>query len=240
VGANPIGGFCLGLIDGSKVKLMANIIMLGVQGGGKGTQAKLMAERYRIPHISTGDIFRSLDRSTELGRLVLDLIDNGNLVPDDKTFEIVKNRLLETDCKNGYILDGFPRNINQAVMFSTLSDEYSILKLDYVFAIEIPDDESIRRLSGRRNCKKCGMIYNINTSPKPKDASLCDKCGSGLSQREDDKPIAIRRRLQDYHALTEPLKEFYFSKGVLHEIDGIKSIDSIFKDISSIVDKSYE
>jgi len=205
-----------------------NIIMLGPQGCGKGTQAKKLASELNIPHISTGDIFREIRKQdSELGRKVKDLIDNGNLVPDDVTIRIVEDRLSKEDCANGYILDGFPRTLPQAESLD------KIAKIDYAIDIEIPDEDVVYRLEGRRTCsnKECGIIYNINTAPKPKDSTKCDKCSSELLQRNDDKAESIKKRLEAYHSQTQPLIKFYKNKGVLVEIDGTKSIDEVSSSI---------
>lgn len=211
--------------------------MFGVQAAGKGTQAKMISDKYQLPHISTGDIFRSLDTSTELGKMVRDLIDNGHMVPDDKTCELVKNYLDEKG-GSGYILDGFPRNPAQAEILDKFAEATPKIQPQYVLSIEITDEEAMRRLSGRRMCKDCGAIYNINTAPKPKSPDNCDKCEGPLYQRKDDTPEAISERLKDYHNKTEPIKEFYKGKGILYELDGMKDIEEVFTDITALLDSS--
>lgn len=200
------------------------IVMLGPQASGKGTQAKLLAEKLKIAHISTGEIFRAMTRETALGKMVRDLIDNGNLVPNDVTNEIVKERLLKEDCKKGFILDGYPRNMNQALALD------KIAKLDRVVYLKISRNETLRRISGRRECTKCKAIFNIYTN-KPKKEGICDKCGNKLYQREDEKKEAVKKRLRIYHNETKPLINFYEKKGILLKINGEQTIDAIAEDI---------
>ena len=206
------------------------IILLGPQGSGKGTQAKFISEKFKIPHISTGDIFRkNIKEGTELGKEVTSYLNSGKLVPDELTNKLVESRIKEDDCKDGFILDGFPRNIAQAEFLD------SITKIDYSVDVEIPDQEVVFRLEGRRTCsnKECGAIYNLNTSPKPKENNKCDKCGSDLFQRDDDKPEAIKKRLEIYHQQTSPLIEYYQKKGILIKIDGEQDIEKVSEDIFS-------
>lgn len=194
---------------------------MGVQGSGKGTQAKLLAEHLKIPHISTGDIFRSL--TGELKAKVDALINKGNLVPDSLTLEIIKERLSKPDCKRGFILDGYPRNIAQAKSLDTIT------KIEKIIEISLEDKESIRRLSGRRSCKSCNKEYNVNIPfLAPKEKEKCDICKKQLFQRDDDKTeVAIKKRLDIYHKETEPLLKHYKSI----KINGNQPIDSVFKDI---------
>ncbi|MBN2016482.1 adenylate kinase [Candidatus Dojkabacteria bacterium] len=210
-----------------------NILMIGVQGSGKGTQAKLLSKKLKIPHVSSGDIFRSLDPTTEVGSKIKDLIDKGIFVPDDLTVKLVSKRLKKDDTKKGVILDGFPRNLNQA----RLLDEF--LKLDKVVLLEISDKEAINRLTGRRTCsnKTCQTIYNIYTAPKPKVDNICDKCGSKLEQREDETEEAVKKRIATYHKETEPLTKYYKDKGILIKINGEQSIEKVQDDIEGQVDK---
>ncbi|MBT4334367.1 adenylate kinase [archaeon] len=208
------------------------MIILGPQGCGKGTQAKKISKELDIPHISTGDIFRELRKEdSELGRKVKNLIDEGNFVPDDVTIEIVKDRLKKKDCKDGFILDGFPRNLFQAKSIN------EVINIDYVFDIEIPHDVSVHRLSGRRTCsnKGCGAIYNIYLEPKSKEERICDKCGSNLFQRMDDQKEAIEKRLRTYHTETEPMMEFYKLKSNLVVLDGTATIDEVFEEIMNAI-----
>ena len=177
-----------------------NIIMLGAPGSGKGTMAKLIASDFEIPHISTGDIFReNIKNQTEIGKQAKELIDKGELVPDEITIKIVENRLKENDCQNGFILDGFPRNIAQAKALETFA------KIDRVILLDVSDEEIERRIVGRRACKNCGEIYNIDTYNK----NACEKCGGELYQRDDDKLETVRHRLQVYKKQTAPLIEYY-------------------------------
>ena len=177
-----------------------NIIMLGAPGSGKGTMAKLIASDFEIPHISTGDIFReNIKNQTEIGKQAKELIDKGELVPDEITIKIVENRLKENDCQNGFILDGFPRNIAQAKALETFA------KIDRVILLDVSDEEIERRIVGRRACKNCGEIYNVGTY----DKQTCEKCGGELYQRDDDKLETVRHRLQVYKKQTAPLIEYY-------------------------------
>ena len=209
---------------------MMKIVMMGPQGSGKGTQAKILSKEYNIPHISTGDMFREL--AEEKDKLALkakeEYIDKGILVPDEVTIRLVKKRLAKNDCNNGFMLDGFPRTVPQAEALQEITD------IDYAIEINIPDDESVHRLSGRRSCPECGNIYNVNTAPKPIIEGKCS-CGAELAQRDDDKEEAIRKRLSEYHKKTEPIKEFYREKGVLKEIDGTKEIAEVTESIKSIL-----
>ena len=177
-----------------------NIIMLGAPGSGKGTMAKLIASDFEIPHISTGDIFReNIKNQTEIGKQAKELIDKGELVPDEITIKIVENRLKENDCQKGFILDGFPRNIAQAKALETFA------KIDRVILLDVSDEEIERRIVGRRACKNCGEIYNLETY----DKQTCEKCGGELYQRDDDKLETVRHRLQVYKKQTAPLIEYY-------------------------------
>jgi len=195
--------------------------MLGPQGSGKGTQAKLLAEKLNIPHISTGEIFRNIPRDTPFGKQIHELIDSGNLVPDKLTAKIVNARLAEMDCRSGFILDGFPRTLPQARLLVT--------KPDFALYLEISDDEAVRRISSRWQCRRCEAVYGLEAPPKK--AGVCDRCNGELYQREDDKPEFVRKRLATFHRETEPLKEFYKKQGLLYVINGEQPIDVIFKDI---------
>ena len=202
-----------------------NIILIGPQGSGKGTQAKFIAKEYALPHVSTGDMLRGIrEEDSDLGRQVKELMDNGTLVPDKITNEVVRERLAKHDCKEGFILDGYPRNIGQARYLS------GIRNIDYVIDVEISDQEAVKRLSSRLTCKGCGSVYNTITNP-PKKESLCDKCDGELFQRDDDRPDAIMNRLEIYHKQTQPLIEFYKRQGILIEVNGERDISSVFKDI---------
>lgn len=180
------------------------IIMLGPPGAGKGTQAEFLSEKYGIPQISTGAIIRGVIASgSDEGKRIKELIDKGMLLPDETVVSMVKNRLAEPDCKNGFILDGFPRTIEQAKALDKMG-----VKIDHVLSIELSDDEILERLSGRRECKVCRASYHIEDHP-PKKEGICDRCGGELIMRDDDKPETIKNRLEVYHESTEPLKKYY-------------------------------
>ena len=192
---------------------MNNFIFLGPPGAGKGSLAVKVAEDYKIPHISTGDIFRAnIKAQTPLGVKVKAIIDSGSLVSDELTFELVKDRLAQDDCKNGYILDGFPRTIPQAEMLEGLVSDVKVVNF------EIQDEIVIRRLSTRRVCKACGANFNVLTLP-PKVEGICDKCGGELYQRDDDKQESIMHRMDVYREQTEPLINFYKNKGKITDLD---------------------
>ena len=207
---------------------MNNFIFLGPPGAGKGSLAVKVAEDYKIPHISTGDIFRAnIKAQTPLGVKVKAIIDSGSLVSDELTFELVKDRLAQDDCKNGYILDGFPRTIPQAEMLDGLVADVKVVNF------EIQDEIVIRRLSTRRVCKACGANYNVLTL-KPKVEGICDKCGGELYQRDDDKQESILHRMDVYREQTEPLINFYKEKGKITDLDASIETDVLlgkFKEI---------
>ncbi|MBE5834978.1 MAG: adenylate kinase [Butyrivibrio sp.] len=210
------------------------IIMLGAPGAGKGTQAQMIADKYNIPHISTGDIFRAnIKNGTELGKKAKEYMDKGLLVPDELTVELLLDRVAQDDCKNGYVLDGFPRTIPQA---DVLDKELTKLgdHVDYAVNVDVPDENIVRRMSGRRACLKCGATYHIEHIP-PKTEGVCDKCGSELVQREDDKPETVMNRLKVYHDQTQPLIEYYENKNILKTVDGTKDMKEVFEDITSIL-----
>ena len=210
------------------------IIMLGAPGAGKGTQAKMIAEKYDIPHISTGDIFRAnIKNGTELGKKAKEYMDKGQLVPDELTVEILLDRVAADDCKNGYVLDGFPRTIPQA---DVLDKELTKLgdKVDFAINVDVPDENIVRRMSGRRACLKCGATYHIEHIP-PKQEGICDKCGSELVQRDDDKPETVQNRLSVYHEQTQPLIDYYNKKNILKSVDGTKDMQEVFSDIVNIL-----
>lgn len=211
------------------------IIMLGAPGAGKGTQADLISERYHLPHISTGDIFRyNIKNGTDLGKEAKKYMDNGQLVPDELTVRLLLDRVAKDDCREGYILDGFPRTIPQAdVLKQALSKEGS--KVDFAIDVEVPDADIVDRMSGRRSCPKCGASYHIRYIP-PKQEGICDHCGSRLIQRDDDKPETVQKRLDVYHRQTQPLIDYYEREGVLRTVDGTKSRDDVFADICAILD----
>ncbi len=210
------------------------IIMLGAPGAGKGTQAKMIADKYGIPHVSTGDIFRAnLKEGTELGLKAKEYMDKGELVPDELTVSILLDRVAKDDCKNGYVLDGFPRTIPQAEVLEKELDKLGD-KIDLAIDVEVPDENIIKRMGGRRACVKCGATYHIEHVP-PKKEGICDTCGSELILRDDDKPETVSNRLSVYHAQTQPLIDFYSERGVLKEVDGTKDMMDVFADIVSII-----
>ena len=210
------------------------IIMLGAPGAGKGTQAKMIADKYGIPHVSTGDIFRAnIKNGTELGKEAKRYMDQGLLVPDELTVKILLDRVAQEDCANGYVLDGFPRTIPQA---NVLDEALTKLgdAIDYAVNVDVPDENIVKRMSGRRACLKCGATYHIVTIP-PKQEGICDNCGSEIVQRDDDKPETVQKRLQVYHDQTQPLIDFYNNKGILKSVDGTKDLDAVFDSIKAIL-----
>jgi len=212
-----------------------NIVFLGPPGAGKGTQAKILIERYGIPQISTGDMLREhRAKGTELGKKAQEYMDKGQLVPDEIILGMVKERLSQPDCQKGFILDGFPRTVAQAEALDKLLSEMS-KKLDFALALIVPDELLVERLTGRRTCKNCGMMYHIKYKP-PKVEGKCDVCGGELYQRPDDNEETVRNRLKVYHEQTAPLIEYYKTKGILREIDGSKSIEEITQQIISILE----
>ena len=210
------------------------IIMLGAPGAGKGTQAKLIAEKYSIPHISTGDIFRAnIKNGTELGAKAKEYMDKGLLVPDELVVDLVMDRFKADDCKNGYILDGFPRTIPQAEALDKALTAAGD-SVDYAINVEVPDENIVRRMSGRRACVGCGATYHIVYNPT-KVENKCDACGAELILRDDDKPETVLNRLNVYHEQTQPLINFYEGKGILKEVDGTKDMKEVFADIIAIL-----
>ena len=210
------------------------IIMLGAPGAGKGTQAKMIADKYSIPHISTGDIFRAnIKNGTELGKEAKKYMDNGQLVPDELTVKILLDRVANDDCKNGYDLDDFPRTIPQA---EVLDSELNKLgdKIDYAINVDVPDENIVNRMSGRRACVNCGATYHIVHIP-PKKEGICDKCGNELILRDDDKPETVLKRLSVYHEQTQPLIDFYNAKNVLRTVDGTVDSAEVFGQITAIL-----
>ncbi len=211
------------------------LVLLGPPGAGKGTQAKRIAGKYQIPHISTGDILReNLSAGTKLGLKAKTYMDKGELVPDNVLIDIIKERLSEPDCSSGFLLDGYPRTISQAEALKQILADTS---LDMVLNVAVPDEELLKRLSGRRMCK-CGASYHTQFNP-PKIMNVCDVCGSTLYQRDDDKEIAIKNRLKVYTKQTQPLIDYYSSESMLKTVEGTGSIDKIFAEITSILD-TYE
>jgi adenylate kinase len=210
------------------------IIMLGAPGAGKGTQAKMIAEKFAIPHISTGDIFRAnIKNGTELGMEAKKFMDQGLLVPDELTVKILLDRVAQDDCKKGYVLDGFPRTIPQAEVLDKALTELGD-KIDYAINVDVPDENIINRMSGRRACVNCGATYHIVHIPSKKEG-ICDTCGSELILRDDDKPETVKNRLDVYHKQTQPLIDFYEAKGVLKSVDGTVDMKEVFEAIVNIL-----
>ena len=196
------------------------LIMLGAPGAGKGTQAEVLSEKFGIPAISTGAMIRqAIKNGTDVGLKAKDYIDKGLLVPDAAIIDIIKERLNEDDCKNGFILDGFPRTIAQAEAL----DEFGI-EIDTALSIEVDDEVIVKRLSGRRECSVCGATYHVDSKPPVKDG-ICDKCSGSLTTRKDDNPETIISRLKVYHEQTEPLKDFYEAKGKLIKVEGQSTVE---------------
>lgn len=210
------------------------IIMLGAPGAGKGTQAKQIAGKYSIPHISTGDIFRAnIKNGTELGKKAKEYMDQGLLVPDELTCDLVVDRIGQDDCANGFVLDGFPRTIPQA---EALTDALNKLgeKMDFAIDVDVPDENIVKRMSGRRACLDCGATYHIVSIP-PKQEGICDACGSKLVLRDDDKPETVQKRLDVYHEQTQPLIDYYKNQGILKSVDGTQPMEDVFADIVEIL-----
>ena len=210
------------------------IIMLGAPGAGKGTQAKKIAAKYNVPHISTGDIFRAnIKNGTELGTKAKTYMDKGLLVPDELVVDLVVDRVNQEDCTNGYVLDGFPRTIPQA---EALKEALAKMgqKMDYAINVEVPDDNIVNRMSGRRACVGCGATYHLVYAPT-KVEGICDTCGGKLILRDDDKPETVLKRLGVYHEQTQPLIDFYTKEGILREVDGTIDINDVFAEIEKIL-----
>ncbi len=211
-----------------------NIILLGPPGAGKGTQAKRLIDRYGIPQISTGDMLRAaVANQTPLGLEAKKYMDAGQLVPDSVVIGLVKERIQQPDCKNGYMLDGFPRNVSQAEALDKMLGELN-QKIDHVICIEVPEDELIQRLTGRRTCRQCGAGFHVIFDP-PKKEGVCDKCEGELYQRDDDNVATVTSRLKVYKEQTEPLIVYYEKQGKLRKINGLGSIDEIFARITAVL-----
>jgi adenylate kinase len=214
--------------------MFMKLIMLGAPGAGKGTQAKKIAEKYSIPHISTGDIFRAnIKGGTELGMKAKSYMDQGQLVPDEVTINMLLDRISAADCKNGYVLDGFPRTIPQAESLTKALDARGE-KIDYAIDVDVPDQAIVTRMSGRRACVNCGATYHIVYNA-PKKEGVCDACGDNLVLRDDDKPETVQKRLTVYHDQTQPLIEYYKNAGVLRSVDGTKDLNDVFADITAFL-----
>ncbi|MBP2079002.1 adenylate kinase [Oceanobacillus polygoni] len=213
-----------------------NLILMGLPGAGKGTQAEKIKEKYNIPHISTGDMFRlAIKEGTDLGLKAKGFMDQGELVPDEVTIGIVKERLSKADCENGFLLDGFPRTIAQAEALQELLTELD-RTINYVLHVDVPEEKLVERLTGRRICPTCGTTYHVVYNP-PKVDGVCDKDGSTLIQREDDQPETVKKRLSVNIKQTKPLLDFYQDKGYLVNVDGDRDINEVFRDIQAILEK---
>ena len=210
------------------------IIMLGAPGAGKGTQAKMIADKYGVPHISTGDIFRAnIKEGTELGKKAKTFMDQGLLVPDDLVVDLVVDRVKNPDCGKGYVLDGFPRTIPQAECLDKALAEMND-SMDYAINIDVPDENIITRMGGRRACVGCGATYHVVNIP-PKKEGICDRCGGELILRDDDKPETVKKRLDVYHEQTQPLIDYYTKKGIIKDVDGTQQMDDVFNAIVKIL-----
>lgn len=210
------------------------IIMLGAPGAGKGTQAKMIAEKYGVPHISTGDIFRAnIKNGTKLGMEAQKYMDQGLLVPDELTVKILLDRVAADDCKGGYVLDGFPRTIPQAEVLDRALEEIGD-KIDFAVDVDVPDENIINRMGGRRACLGCGATYHLEHIP-PQKEGVCDACGRELVLRDDDKPETVKNRLDVYHKQTQPLIAFYQQKGILKTVDGTADMKDVFQAITAIL-----
>jgi adenylate kinase len=213
-----------------------NLILLGPPGAGKGTQAKMVAHKYGLPHISTGDMFRETAASaSELGNKLQSFMSQGKLVPDDVVIEVVKTRLAKPDCANGFLLDGFPRTVKQAEELDKLLAEEN-RKISIVLNIDLSDGEIVKRLSSRRVCIGCGASYNLVTQ-SPKVADVCDQCLGKVVQRSDDNAETVANRLRVYHEQTSPLIDYYTRADVLKKVDGSRSVEEVFKNLCAIIEK---
>lgn len=210
------------------------IIMLGAPGAGKGTQAKKIADKYQVPHISTGDIFRAnIKNGTELGKKAKTYMDQGLLVPDELTCDLVVDRINQDDCNRGYILDGFPRTIPQAKALTAALEKLGT-SIDYAIDVDVPDSNIVNRMGGRRACVGCGATYHVVFNA-PKTEGICDTCGEKLILRDDDKPETVQKRLTVYHEQTQPLIEYYSNAGVLKTVDGTVDMEDVFTAIVNIL-----
>lgn len=210
------------------------IIMLGAPGAGKGTQAKRIAEKYTIPHISTGDIFRAnIKNGTELGKKAKEYMDQGLLVPDELTCDLVMDRIQQDDCKNGFVLDGFPRTIPQAEALDEALNKIG-QKMDYAIDVDVPDENIVNRMGGRRACLSCGATYHVEFNPT-KAEGICDACGAQTVLRDDDKPETVQKRLTVYHDQTQPLIDYYKNQGILKSVDGTQPMETVFNAIAGIL-----
>ncbi len=215
---------------------MKNIIFIAPPAAGKGTQSAIIEKKYNLPHISTGDILRDeAKKDSELGRYIREVLDSGSLVKDEITYELLYNRLSLDDCKNGYVLDGFPRNIEQAYKYDEILSNLN-QELGYVIRLDIDEETLEKRITGRRICEECGTVYNINSdNEKPKVESICDKCGHRLYQRNDDNITSFKHRYDLYMEKTKPLLDYYAKKGILYVINGNDSVESVAKEIDKVL-----
>lgn len=210
------------------------IIMLGAPGAGKGTQAKKIAAKYSVPHISTGDIFRAnIKEGTELGKKAKTFMDQGLLVPDELVVDLVVDRLGQADCGSGYVLDGFPRTIPQAEALTAALEKIGE-KMEYAIDVDVPDENIVTRMGGRRACVGCGATYHLVYNPT-KVEGICDTCGEKLILRDDDKPETVQKRLDVYHEQTQPLIDYYTKQGILKQVDGTVDMEDVFKAIVQIL-----
>lgn len=212
------------------------VVMLGAPGAGKGTQAKMIASKYNVPHISTGDIFRAnIKEGTELGKKAKSYMDQGLLVPDELVVDLVVDRLQQEDCSNGYVLDGFPRTIPQAEALDAALSKLGT-KLDSALDIDVADEFIVNRMGGRRACLTCGATYHVVNIP-PKTEGICDTCGGELVLRDDDKPETVVKRLSVYHEQTQPLIDYYKNSGILVTLDGTQDMNDVFTSICAVLDR---
>lgn len=212
------------------------LILMGLPGAGKGTQAEMIREKFNIPHISTGDMFRqAIKEETELGKQAKAYMDEGALVPDEVTNGIVEERLAKNDCDNGFLLDGFPRTVPQAETLDEITEKQG-KRIDYVIHVDVPAEKLVERLTGRRVCPSCGATYHVKNKP-PKVEGICDHDGTELIQRDDDKAETVEKRLEVNIEQTKPLLDFYAAKGVLVTVDGDRDIDGVFADIVAAISK---
>lgn len=213
-----------------------NLILMGLPGAGKGTQAERISEKYNIPHISTGDMFRlAIKEGTELGKKAKSFMDQGELVPDEVTIGIVQERLSKPDCENGFLLDGFPRTIAQAEALQNLLADMQV-SIDYAVHVDVPENILVERLTGRRICPTCGTTYHVMYNP-PQVEGICDKDGSKLMQRDDDQPETVKKRLAVNIQQTQPLLDFYSDRALLVTVNGDQEIETVFTDIQKVLDK---
>jgi len=214
---------------------MRNIVFLGPPGAGKGTQSEQIAKDFGVVQVSTGDILRAaVKEGTELGKMAKEYMEEGKLVPDDVIIGLVRDRLQEKDCSNGFILDGFPRTIPQAEALDKMLESDLNISLSHVISLEVNDNTIVERLTGRRVCEKCKKNYHVKFDP-PKNDNVCDICGGKLIHRDDDKEETIKKRLQVYHEQAEKLKRYYSEKGILVTVDGEKSPEEVYKEIVRIL-----